>query len=238
MIPLRDANPSRHVPLMTFALIGANCLAFFYELTLGEQGLERLVFSLGMVPSRVTAFPVEPGIGFGDAFLPLVTSMFLHGGWMHLIGNMWFLWIFGDNIEDRLGRLRFLLFYVLCGLGAGLTHTVLNLESNIPTIGASGAIAGVLGGYLLLFPGARVLTLVPIGFAFLVELPAYVILLYWFVIQIFSGAVSLGLQRGQVGGVAWWAHVGGFVLGMVLVKLMAQKRRVEVEWDQGSRSRM
>lgn len=230
MIPLRDANPSRHAPLVTVALIGVNCLAFFYELTLGEQGLERLVFTLGMIPSRVTAFPTQPDIGIGDAFLPLLTSMFLHGGWLHLIGNMWFLWIFGDNIEDRLGRLRFLLFYLLCGLGAGLAHTAFNLGSNIPTIGASGAVAGVLGGYLLLFPGARVLTLVPIGFVFLLELPAYLILVYWFVIQIFSGAISLGLNRGEVGGVAWWAHVGGFVIGLVLVKLFVQKRRVKVDW--------
>jgi membrane associated rhomboid family serine protease len=224
MIPLRDANPSHRVPVVTFALIGANCLAFFYQLSLSPAGLQRLVFTLGMVPARVTALPTNPEIGVSGAFLPLFTSMFLHGGWLHLLGNMWFLWIFGDNIEDRLGHLRYLLFYFLCGLGAGLAHTLFNLNSTIPTIGASGAVAGVLGGYFLLFPGARVLTLVPAFFIFMVELPAYLILLYWFVLQLFSGAISLGARGAEAGGVAWWAHIGGFLLGLVLVWLFGGKR--------------
>ncbi|HKZ51675.1 MAG TPA: rhomboid family intramembrane serine protease, partial [Candidatus Acidoferrales bacterium] len=185
MIPLRDANPSHHAPVVTFALIAANCLAFFYQLSLSPAGFERLVFTLGMVPARVTALPTNPDIGLTGAFLPLFTSMFLHGGWLHLIGNMWFLWIFGDNIEDRLGHFRYLLFYLLCGLGAGVAHMLFNLNSTVPTIGASGAVAGVLGGYFLLFPGARVLTLVPAFFLFMVELPAYLILLYWFALQLF-----------------------------------------------------
>jgi len=147
--------------------------------------------------------------------------MFLHGGWLHLIGNMWFLWIFGDNIEDRLGHLRYLVFYLVCGLGAGLAHTLFNLSSAIPTIGASGAVAGVLGGYLLLYPHARVLTLLPWFFA--LELPAYVVLALWFVIQLFSGTASLGARDASAGGVAWWAHIGGFLLGLALVKLFAQK---------------
>ena len=227
MIPLRDANPSRHAPLVTVLIIAANCLVFFYEVSLGERGLTRLVFTFGMIPARVTMFPASPDISFGDAFFPLFTSMFLHAGWLHLIGNMWFLWIFGDNVEDRLGKLRFLLFYLLCGLGAGLAHTLFNLNSTIPTLGASGAVAGVLGAYFLLFPGAKVLTLVPFFFLILMELPAYLILLYWFVLQLFSGAISLGARGSEVGGVAWWAHVGGFLLGAVLVKVLqrAEPRR-------------
>ena len=229
MIPLRDANPSHHAPVVTFALIAANCLAFFYQLSLSPAGFERLVFTLGMVPARVTALPTNPDIGLTGAFLPLFTSMFLHGGWLHLIGNMWFLWIFGDNIEDRLGHFRYLLFYLLCGLGAGVAHMLFNLNSTVPTIGASGAVAGVLGGYFLLFPGARVLTLVPAFFLFMVELPAYLILLYWFVLQLFSGAISLGARGAEAGGVAWWAHIGGFLLGIVLVWLFGGRRSPRVQ---------
>ncbi len=225
MIPLRDANPSRHTPWLTFLLIATNLLVFLYEAALSPAGLEQVVYTLGVVPARVTTFPSQPDVTALDAFLPLVTSMFLHGGWLHLLGNMWFLWIFGDNIEDRLGHLRFLLFYLVCGLGAGFAHVLFNLNSTVPTIGASGAVAGVLGGYFVLFPGARVLTLVPVFFVFFVELPAYLILLYWFVLQLFSGAISLGARSGDVGGVAWWAHVGGFVLGMLLVWLFKQRTR-------------
>jgi len=150
--------------------------------------------------------------------------MFLHGGWLHLIGNMWFLWIFGDNVEDYLGHVRFLLFYLLCGLAASVAHLAFNLHSTIPTLGASGAIAGVLGAYLLLFPGARILTLVPVFFVWLMELPAYVILIYWFVLQLLQGTASLA-QTAAGGGVAWWAHVGGFVAGLALVKIVASRRR-------------
>jgi membrane associated rhomboid family serine protease len=224
MIPLRDANPSRQTPVVTIFIIVVNCLVFFYEISLGQEGLQRLVFTAGMVPARVLAFPSHPDVSFGDAFLPLFSSMFLHGGWLHLIGNMWFLWIFGDNIEDRLGHGRYLLFYLTCGLGAGVAQTALNLHSTIPSIGASGAIAGVLGGYLILFPGAKVLTLVPFFFLILLELPAYLILLYWLVIQLFSGVASLGARSAQTGGVAWWAHVGGFVLGMVLIQAFGGRR--------------
>ncbi|MBI4467004.1 MAG: rhomboid family intramembrane serine protease [Acidobacteria bacterium] len=223
MIPLRDANPSRHAPWVTVALIAVNTLAFLYEVSLSEASLERFIFSMGMVPARVTVFPTSPDITAGDALLPLFTSMFLHGGWLHLIGNMWFLWIFGDNIEDRLGRLRYLVFYLVCGLGAGVTHTLFNLQSTIPSIGASGAVAGVLGGYLLLYPHARVLTLIPVFVLYIRELPAYLMLGYWFVIQFFSGTASLAAPSQTGGGVAWWAHVGGFVLGLGLVKLFARK---------------
>lgn len=224
MIPLRDSNPSHRRPWVTLLLIGANLLVFVYELSVGEAGRERLLFTLGVVPARVTAFPSSPDINAGDALLPLLSSMFLHGGWVHLIGNLWFLWIFGDNLEDRLGPLRYLIFYLLSGLGAGLVHILFNLGSTIPSIGASGAVAGVLGGYLVLFPRARVLTLIPAFFLFTVELPAFVILLYWLVVQFFSGTAALA-GGGSAGGVAWWAHVGGFVVGMGLVKWLAQPPR-------------
>lgn len=225
MIPLRDANPSRSVPVVTLALIALNCVVFFYELALPPAGLEKLVFTFGMVPAKVTAFPTNPSIGFLDATVPFLTSMFLHAGWLHLIGNMWFLWIFGDNVEDYVGHLRFLLFYLLCGLAASVAHLAFNLNSTIPTVGASGAIAGVLGAYLLLFPGARILTLVPVVFVWLTELPAYVILLYWFVLQVLQGTATSLAQTGPGGGVAWWAHVGGFVAGLALVKIVASRRR-------------
>lgn len=224
MIPLRDTNPTVTRPVVTVLLIVANCLVFFYELSLTDAGLQQLVFTMGMVPARVVVFPTHPDIGVADAFLPLFTSMFLHAGWLHLIGNMWFLWIFGDNIEDRLGHLRYLLFYLVCGLGAGVAQTLFNLNSAIPSIGASGAVAGVLGAYFLLFPGARVLTLVPFFFVLLIEVPAFLILLYWFVIQLFSGAVSIGAGGAEAGGVAWWAHIGGFVLGVLLVRAFGGQR--------------
>ena len=224
MIPLRDANPSRGVPIVTLALIALNCLVFFYELALPPAGLEQLVFTFGMVPAKLMAFPTDPGVSFGDATLPFLTSMFLHGGWLHLIGNMWFLWIFGDNVEDYLGHVRFLLFYLLCGLAASVAHLAFNLNSTIPTLGASGAIAGVLGAYLLLFPGARILTLVPVFFVWLMELPAYVILIYWFALQLLQGTATLA-ESAPGGGVAWWAHVGGFVAGLILVKIVASRRR-------------
>ncbi len=224
MIPLRDANPSRSVPVVTLALIALNCLVFFYELALPPAGLEQLVFTFGMVPAKVIAFPTNPSIGFLDATVPFLTSMFLHAGWLHLIGNMWFLWIFGDNVEDYVGHLRFLLFYLLCGLAASVAHLVSNLDSTIPTVGASGAIAGVLGAYLLLFPGARILTLVPAFLVWVMELPAYIILLYWFVLQLLQGMAASAVASPG-GGVAWWAHVGGFAAGLVLVKIVASRRR-------------
>lgn len=224
MIPLRDSNPSSTRPYVTVVLLAVNCLIFLYEITLSERGLYQLVTVAGMVPARVAAFPLHPGISATDALLPFFTSMFLHGGFMHLIGNMWFLWIFGDNVEDHLGHARYLLFYFICGLGAGVTHLVFNWGSPVPTIGASGAVAGVLGAYFLLYPRHRVLTLIPFFFLIMIELPAGVILLYWFVIQFFSGAASAFGDAGSAG-VAWWAHVGGFALGFLLVKTLAPPRR-------------
>jgi len=157
--------------------------------------------------------------------LPYLTSLFLHGGWFHLIGNMWYLWIFGDNVEDRLGHFRFILFYLIVGVGAGVVHTGVNYDVRIPSVGASGAIAGVLGAYLILYPNARVLTLVPILFIWqIIEIPAALVLGIWFLMQFFSGATALAVASATEGGVAWWAHIGGFVLGMILVRVMSPER--------------
>ena len=229
MFPLHDINPRSTTPVVTIALVVANLLAFFYELTLGESGQQRLFFTLGMVPARLALFPASPEIGLGDAFLPLLTSMFLHGGFMHILGNMWFLWVFGDNIEDRLGHGRYLVFYLLSGIAAGLAHAVVNLHSTVPAIGASGAVSGVMGAYLVLFPASRVVTLITLGWWWQrVELPAYVMILYWFVIQVVSGLASAGRAAG--GGVAWWAHIGGFVAGVLLLFLLRRSRRRKVEF--------
>jgi membrane associated rhomboid family serine protease len=221
MIPIRDTIPSRTAPIVTLGLIVVNVLVFLHEIALGPY-LERFVYAYGLVPARLVYWPGDP-LDVAR-FLPLLTSMFWHGGWMHLLGNMLYLWIFGDNVEDKLGHARFLVFYLLSGIAAALTQVALSPDSTLPTVGASGAIAGVLGAYLVSFPRGRVLTLVPIFFLpWLVEIPAVAFLALWFVAQLFSAFVSLG--EPATGGVAWWAHVGGFVAGVVLVKLMAPSRR-------------
>ena len=229
MIPFRDNIPSRSFPVITVGLILVNVLVFFYELSLGA-GLERFVMHFGVVPAAVVAWP-QSHLTLPDVGIPFITSMFLHGGWLHLIGNMWYLWIFGDNIEDRLGHFTYLLFYLLCGLGAGIVHTILNYNVAVPSIGASGAIAGVLGAYLVSYPFAKVLTLVPI-FIFIqfIEIPALIVLGFWFVIQFFNGAASLADTTANTGGVAWWAHIGGFVIGMILVGLFPRKDRPRYDY--------
>ncbi len=222
MIPLRDANPSGRFPIVTVGLIALCTLVYLYEATLG-RALGTFFASFALVPGQISYGLQSGEIGWAGTVQPFFTSMFLHGSWLHLIGNMWFLWIFGDNVEDTLGSVRFLTFYLLAGLGAGLAHYLVQPSSAAPTVGASGAIAGVLAGYLVLFPHARITTLVPLGFILRVmELPAMVMIGIWFAIQIGSGLLSLGWSGG---GVAWWAHVGGFVVGAVLVKLF-QPRRV------------
>jgi membrane associated rhomboid family serine protease len=223
MIPLRDTIPSSSFPIVTAGLITANVLAFFYELSFGRE-LESFVMQYGAVPRRFFA----PDASLLERFFPLFTSMFLHGGWVHLVSNMLYLWIFGDNIEDRLGHGRFLIFYLLCGLAAALAQIYLNPASRIPMVGASGAIAGVLGGYLLLFPHAHVLALVPIVFFFqIVEIPAFIFLVFWFFMQFLSGAASIATTQETAGGVAWWAHIGGFVSGLALVYVFPKKRQTE-----------
>jgi len=224
MIPFRDNIPSRSFPLITVGLIITNVLVFFYELSLGRT-FERFVFQYGIVPASVLTWP-QSHLPLTAVALPFFTSMFLHGGWLHLIGNMWYLWIFGDNVEDRLGHFTYLVFYLLCGLGAGIVHTALNPNTTVPSIGASGAIAGVLGAYVISYPFARVLTLIPIFiFIQVIEIPAVIVLGLWFVMQFLYGTASLALTGPNAGGVAWWAHVGGFVIGIILVNLFPRKDR-------------
>jgi rhomboid family protein len=199
-----------------------NILVYLFELTLGPQ-LDRFLTVFGIVPAAVFAWP-QSDLPLTAVVIPFFTSMFLHGGFLHVAGNMWYLWIFGDNIEDRLGHFNYLIFYLLCGLGAGITHTIFNYESVVPSIGASGAIAGVLGAYLISYPRARVLTLVPIFiFIQIIEIPAVIVLGFWFIVQFFYGATSLAATTGNSGGVAWWAHIGGFLLGMVFVNVFPRK---------------
>jgi membrane associated rhomboid family serine protease len=231
MIPFRDNIPSRSFPVITIAIILANVLVFFYELTLGDRSIERFISQWGVIPAAVLAWP-RSDLPFAAIALPFLTSMFLHGGWLHLIGNMWYLWIFGDNIEDRLGHFSYLIFYLLCGLGAGIVHTILNYDTVIPSVGASGAIAGVLGAYVVSYPFARVLTLVPIFvFVQIIEIPALIVLGFWFIMQFFSGAASLATTSANTGGVAWWAHVGGFVIGIILVGLFPRKDRPRYDYS-------
>jgi membrane associated rhomboid family serine protease len=226
MIPLRDTVPSSRFPVVTVGLIVVNALVFLMQINMGPRALESFFHHWGIVPACYTQsrLPVWQVMRLCDAYLPsplyyvtLLSSMFLHGGWMHIIGNMWSLWIFGDNVEDRLGRGSFLLFYVLSGLAAGGMHIVTNPASPIPTVGASGAIAGVMGAYLLLFPHATVVTLVPIFFFLqMMEIPAVVFLGFWFLSQLFSGTVAaLAADGTRAGGVAWWAHIGGFIVGFL-----------------------
>ncbi len=228
MIPLRDDIPARRAPIVTWTLIAVNVLVFLYQVSLPEDRLGLLIVLRGLVPRRYSDPAWAAEVGFPeDGYLSFITSMFLHGSWLHLIGNMWSLWIFGDNVEDRMGRIRFLLFYLLCGLAAGLLHYFTNVGSEIPTVGASGAIAGVLGAYFFLFPRARVLTLVPILFIPLFfELPAITFLLIWFALQLIQAYAGLGAD-GADGGVAWWAHVGGFGAGILLHWLFLDRRPVQ-----------
>jgi membrane associated rhomboid family serine protease len=224
MIPLKDDNPVRITPLVTWALILVNVLVFFYQLSLDPRQEQVFVYQYGSIPAVVLGYKALPAmLAAIPPKLSLFTSMFLHGGWLHLIGNMWYLWIFGDNLEAAMGKLRYLIFYLACGVLASISHSYSNPTSVIPTIGASGAISGVLGGYLLLYPRARVLVLIPLGFFIrIMQIPAGFVLGFWFVLQLLSGSLA-GAQQG--GGVAFWAHIGGFIAGMILVGLF-KKREV------------
>ena len=217
MIPLRDDNPSELRPVVTVAIIAAATLVFLWQLSFGSERGEQVVYSFGLIPAVLFGTRrLPPEIASVPVVLTVLTSMFLHGGWMHLIGNMLYLWIFGDNVEDAMGHARFLLFYLLCGVVAALSQALPDPGSTVPMIGASGAISGVLGAYLLLYPRARVLVLIPIGFIMqLVRWPAGIVLLMWFALQF----VSTLLAAPGAGGVAFRAHVGGFVAGVILVGL-------------------
>ena len=221
MIPLRDANPTRRRPIVTWILIALCFAVFAIELSVqtgsGARGLDRFFLEYGVVPAELSGAGAGPGPGgIGGPALTLVTHQFLHGGWIHLGGNMLYLWIFGNNVEDRLGRLGFLVFYLLGGVAAALSQVAIAPGSQTPLVGASGAIAAVLGAYLVLFPGARVLSLIFLGFFYqLLTVPAVVVLVLWFVLQLISGVGSLG-PASDGGGVAFFAHIGGFVVGVVV----------------------
>lgn len=218
MIPLRSTEPVYSPAVVVISVMIANVLIFLYEFSMSAPDLNRFIVRHGMVPDQLQ-------------YLTLLTSMFLHGGWLHLIGNMWFLWVYGRNVEDIMGSARFFVFYILCGLAAALLHIFFNPYSRLPTIGASGAIAGVMGAYLIKFPHARIITLVPV-FIFIttLELPAVLVLLMWFAIQFFSGVGSLGQSQVSSGGIAWFAHIGGFVAGMLLIAALGTRPRHRWDW--------
>jgi len=219
MIPIRDQIQSKRYPVVTRGIIGVNILAFLYQMMQGEN-LERFIYMYGLVPARYSVPEVASHFSSVEQVFALFSFMFLHGGFLHILGNMWFLHIFGDNVEDRMGPIRFLLFYLLCGWASGFAHLWSDWASTVPTIGASGAIAGVMGAYLILFPKSRIITLIPILFIpYFIEIPAVVFLGIWFLFQFFYASLS-GPESG--GGIAWWAHIGGFVFGMIAVKLFSR----------------
>jgi membrane associated rhomboid family serine protease len=227
MIPLKDDAPRITTPYVTYFLIAINTIVFLFEVALGPTSRNAFVYQFGLVPGYITGWlggtvqiPVE------GVIIPVFTSMFLHGSWLHLIANMWALWIFGDNVEDHLGHFLYLLMYLVAGIAASVVHTMFNLGSMIPSVGASGAIAGVMGAYFVLYPRARVLTLVPFFFIFFLWLPAWVVLGYWFLVQFVSGAATaITATSSTTGGIAVWAHVGGFIAGVLLLKLLPSRPR-------------
>lgn len=215
MIPLKDTIRSRHFPLVTWSILGLNTVVFLIQVIVESDALDRLIYTFALVPSTWSTAPVW----FGAT---LLTSTFLHGSLYHFLSNMWILFIFGDNVEDRMGPVGFTMFYLLSGLAAGLMHTLVQPSSVIPTLGASGAIAGILGAYMFLFPNARVVTLVPVLFIFTTfNIPAVFYLGFWFISQLFSGLTSLGMAMT---GVAWWAHIGGFLFGLLMVRFFLWRK--------------
>ena len=210
MIPIRDTTPTKNAPIVNSIIIGFNVVVFVLQKALGPE-VHQFILVYGLVPARYTDPQISSYFTLGQQVLSFFSFMFLHGSFWHLLGNMWSLYIFGDNVEDRLGHLRYIVFYVLCGLASGVTHLFLNMNSDLPTIGASGAIAGVMGAYVILYPFSKILTLIPILFIpWFIEIPAIFFLGVWFIIQFINAA---GVQAG-VGGVAWWAHIGGFIFGI------------------------
>lgn len=213
MIPIRDSVRSRHFPKVNLILIIASVVVFLYELGLDQRGLQEFVMKYGAIPAKILATG-----GRIDTVISMFTAMFIHGGWLHLIGNMLFLWVFGDNVEDRLGSVRYFLFYLATGLAGFLAQMAANPFSASPMIGASGAIAGVLGAYIFMFPKSKIITLVPIFVFFtFIEVPAFIFLAIWFGLQLLNGVASIGTQGNLV---AWWAHIGGFLTGLVGVVMM------------------
>ena len=215
MIPLRDTIQSKNYPVVNTSIIAVNVFFFLIQLAQG-RGFDQFIITYGLVPASYTVPEIGRLFSFGEKAISLISFMFLHGSFWHLLGNMWSLYIFGDNIEDRLGHFRYLAFYLLCGLASGLFHVLLNLHSQIPTIGASGAIAGVMGAYLVSYPNSKILTLIPVFIIpFFIEIPAFIFLGFWFLLQFLSAAGS----SAHGGGIAWWAHIGGFAAGIIFLKM-------------------
>ena len=224
MFPLQTTVPLRNPPVVTWVLIAVNCVVFLYQISLSEPELELFLSRFALVPGRYFASDASSALSVLD-YLPFVTNMFLHGGWLHLILNMWTLWLFGRTVEDRFGSARYLRFYLLCGAVASTTHALVNATSEIPALGASGAIAGVLGCYMRMFPLSRVVVMIPIlFFPFFFELPAIVFTGLWFLVQVMQGTADL-FAPPTGAGVAWWAHIGGFVAGFLLTPLLQQSKR-------------
>jgi membrane associated rhomboid family serine protease len=218
VIPLRDVIPSRTTPFVTITLIVLNVLVFLYQWMLPPYVQKQFVMAFALIPADFS-------------WLTVFSSMFLHGSWSHILGNMLYLWIFGDNVEDRVGHGRYVVFYLLCGVAAALAQTAIDPQSQIPMVGASGAIAGVLGAYIVMFPRSRVLTLIPLFIIWeVVEIPAVIVLGLWFVLQLFSGLGSLANMDRSMGGVAFWAHIAGFITGMGLIFVFRRPERQTVEW--------
>jgi membrane associated rhomboid family serine protease len=233
MFPIQDSIPTRTVPVVTRALILINVIVFFFEVALPKETLEQVVYLFGIVPARFTHPDWAASVGFPfGSYWSLLTHQFLHGGWFHIISNMWALWIFGDNVEDAMGHARFAIFYLLCGVLAGVTHILILPDLTVPSLGASGAIAGILGAYFLLYPKSWIVVLLPIFFIpFFFELPAVVYLGIWFVTQLFSGTLSL-VSPQQMEGIAFWAHVGGFIAGLILCRLFTRRHSRELQPDE------
>jgi len=217
MIPLRDSTPSNSFPLVTVGLIIINLWLFYYEVSLGPETMNEFIYTFGLVPSHFVHYN-----GSWIGYFPFLSTTFLHGSWMHVIGNMWILWLFGDNVEDKMGKARFLLFYLLCGLIASISHYAINPLSQVPVVGASGAVAGVMGAYFLMFRQAKVLTYIPP--IFLLNLPAWIYLGFWALSQLYYGLFQ-SYHQGQI---AFWAHIGGFAAGMILYRLFLKKNRQEL----------
>jgi len=235
MIPIRDTIPSKNFPFVTLLIIASNAAVFLWELSLPDVHLEKFISTWAMIPSRFFHPDFSSWISIPKTTLiPVFSSMFLHGGWLHFIGNMWTLHIFGDNVEDRLGHFRFLLFYIVSGVAAQFLHLILHAVSPIPTIGASGAIAGIMGAYFVLFPMAQVVVLVPIFiYPLFFEVPAVFYLFIWFATQLYSGVFSLGVSG--LGGVAFWAHIGGFIAGIVLLLVFLPRKKKTGKFKSASR---
>ncbi len=226
MFPIKDNIPSRSFPVVNWIIIAVNLLVFLFELSIPDNYLESFFYIFGLVPARFSHPEWADFYGLhADDYWPFFTNMFLHGGWSHFIGNMWTLFIFGDNVEDRLGHRNYLLFYVLCGLGASFTHFYIYPDSTVPALGASGAISGVMAAYMILFPGARILMLLPIiVIPFFFEISAFIYLAYWFFMQLFNGTFNL-LSANEGTGIAFWAHIGGFVAGLLLYGFFRKKKK-------------